>query len=332
MRWFIGLHPRYQREDDSLIKDFLESEADILYTHIDCLQGLRAGDPKLKEKTLVVFLENPTNDEQIWGAMPSVLEGVRDRWGDVFATGPTDNRTKEIVHSVLSPRNYVPLWPVLPYTYRLYQRGAVPQYGDYLLAWAYSPLKGRVEIDAARIFLNIKVHVYSSGGPTLWSMEMFLQSRGLIWASRLDSVSRAFTSAALSLKPAILLKTNAQFFNVYTDLDDSAFRNSVLLGEDTWSWLLAARKVIESLDYAVEWGLRLWQFFEKHGELWKWGVVWERFRDQTGLRLPKDATPLHHLPPIFFNSPDYFDNEEYFPQGPWSNEPPSVNWETGRGL
>jgi len=50
-----------------------------------------------------------------------------------------------------------------------------------------------------------------------------------------------------------------------------------------------------------------------------------------GLKLPKDMTFVHHFPPNYFGA-DYFDDEECFPQGPWSNEPPSVNWETGLGL
>jgi hypothetical protein len=82
----------------------------------------------------------------------------------------------------------------------------------------------------------------------------------------------------------------------------------------------------------MEWGLRLHQFFEKHEELWKWEIVWERFKDQTGIRLPKDMTPVHHLGVTFFGTPRYFDNEEYFPQGPWSSEPPSVNWEVNLGF
>jgi hypothetical protein len=229
------------------------------------------------------------------------------------------------VGSIFPQRNFFPLWLTLPYSYRLYQKKIEPSYGDYLMAWAYSPQKGRKELEAAGAFVNLKIHDYTSGGPTVWSKEMHFESRGLMWASRLDSIGRAFTSAALSRKPAVMLRTGAQLFNTYGDFD-SEFFNVILLGENTWDWLLSARRALDDIDYAIEWGLRLYRFFEKHEELWKWEIIWERFRDQTGLKLPKDMTLVHHLPPTFFGA-DYFDNEEYFPQGPWSSEPAAVNWD-----
>jgi hypothetical protein len=229
------------------------------------------------------------------------------------------------VGSIFPQRNFFPLWLTLPYSYRLYQKKIEPSYGDYLMAWAYSPEKGRKELEAVAAFLNLKIHDYASGGPTIWSKEMHFKSRGFMWASRLDSMARAFTSAALSRKAAIMLRTNAQLFHTYGD-HDAEFFSAILLSENTWDWLVNARRVLESLDYAIEWGLRLHCFFEKHEELWKWEIIWERFKDQTGLRLPKDMTPVHHLPPTFFGA-NYFDNEEYFPQGPWSTEPASANWD-----
>jgi hypothetical protein len=328
MRWFIGLHPKYFGKTEELLGDFSESGADILYTHID-FSGTDI-DYQMKDKILVLFVENPTNDPAIWKALPSLLEGLKPKWGEVFITGATDNRTREIVGSIFPQRNFFPLWITLPYSYRLYQQRIEPSYGDYLMAWAYSPAKGREELKAASVFVNLKIHDYTAGGPTVWSKAMHFESRGLMWASRLDSLARAFTSAALSRKAAIMLRTNAQLFYAYGDYD-SEFFGAILLGENTWDWLLNARRVLEDLDYAIEWGLKLHRFFEKHEELWKWEIIWERFRDQTGLRLPKDMTPAHHFPSTFFGA-DYFDNEEYFPQGPWSNEPLSVNWETGLGL
>jgi hypothetical protein len=332
MRWFIGLHPKYFGSIENtkrLLNDFLASGADVLYTHIDYI---RVGvDYQMKNRLLVFFVENATNDPAVWESMPSLLKDLKSRWGEVFITGPTDRQTREIVGGIFPTRNFFPLWLTLPFTYRLYQKKVEPSYGDYLLAWAHSPIKGREELEAASVFIPLKIHDYRSGGPTVWSGEMHFKSRGLIWASRLDSIARAFTSAALSRKPAVILRTGAQLFNVYGD-SDSEFFNVILLGENTWDWLLSARRVLDNLDYATEWGLRLHQFFEKHEELWKWEIVWERFKDQTGIRLPKDMTPVHHLGVTFFGTPRYFDNEEYFPQGPWSSEPPSVNWEVNLGF
>lgn len=331
MRWFIGLHPKYlPGKTEELLSDFSESGADILFTHIDFLRA--DIDYPMKDKTLLFFIENPTNDPAMWKSLPSLLEGLKPKWGEIFITGPVDNRTREIVESIFPHRNFFPLWATLPYSYRLYQKKVEPSYGGYLMAWAYSPVKGRQELEAARVFVNLQIHDHTTEcvSPTVWAARMHFESRGLMWAARLDSVSRAFTSAAISRKAAIMLRTNAQLFNVYGDLDPDFF-NVVLLSDNTWDWLLSARQVLDNLDYAMEWGLKLYRFFEKHEELWKWEILWERFRDQTGLRFPKDMIPLHHFPPTYFGA-DYFDNEEYFPQGPWSAEPPSVNWETGLGL
>jgi 3',5'-cyclic AMP phosphodiesterase CpdA len=60
MRWFIGLHPKYFGKTEELLGDFSESSADILYTHIDFLRA--DIDYPMKDKTLVFFIENPTND------------------------------------------------------------------------------------------------------------------------------------------------------------------------------------------------------------------------------------------------------------------------------
>jgi hypothetical protein len=324
MRWFSGLHPKYLGKTEELLVDFSESGADILYTHIDFLRT--DANYQMKNKILVFFIENPVNSPDIWKSLPSLLSDLKSKWGEVFITGPTDNQTREIVKGISLQRNFFPLWLTLPYSYHLYQKKVEPSYGDYLMAWAYSPIKGRKELEAASVFINLQIHDYTKGGsPTLWSKKMHFESRGLMWASRLDSISRAFTSAAISRKAAIMLRTNAQLLNTYGDFDPEFF-NVVLLSENTWGWLLSARQVLDNLDYATEWGLKLYRFFEKHEELWKWEILWERFRDQTGLKLPKDMTPVHHFPPTFFEA-DYFDNEEYFPQGPWSAEPPSVNWD-----
>jgi len=323
MRWFIGLHPKYLGKTEELLSDFSESGADILYTHIDFLRT--DANYQMRNKILVFFIENPTNSPDIWKSLPSFLSDLKSKWGEVFITGPTDNQTREVVKGIFPQQNFFPLWLTLPYSYRLYQKKVEPSYGDYLLAWAYSPVKGRREVEAASVFVSLKIHDYRSGGPTAWSQEMHFKSRGLMWASRLDSIARAFTSAAISKKPAVILRTGAQFFNTYGDLDPD-FPNTVLIGENAWDWLLNARRVLDDLDYAIQWGLKLYNFFEKHEEFWKWEILWERFKDQTGLRLPKDMTPVHHLPPTFFGA-GYFDNEEYFPQGPWSAELVSVNWD-----
>jgi hypothetical protein len=330
MRWFVGLHPKYLGKAEELLSDFSESGADILYTYIDFLQV--DANYQMKNKILVFFIENPVNSPDIWRSLPSLLSDLRSKWGEVFITGPTDNQALKIVKGIFPQQNFFPLWHTLPYSYRLYQKKVEPSYGDYLMAWAYSPVKGRKELEAASVFVNLQIHDYTTEGssPTVWAARMHFESRGLMWASRLDTISRAFTSAAISRKVAIMLRTNAQLLNIYGDLDPEFF-NVVLLSENTWSWLLSARQVLDNLDYAMERGLKLYRFFEKHEELWKWEIVWERFKDQTGLKLPKDMTPVHHFSPAFFGA-DYFDNEEYFPQGPWSNEPPSVNWEISLGI
>ena len=330
MKWFVGLHPKYLERKEGMLDDFSKSGADILFTTIDFVQvGI---DYQAKDKILVVFIENPRNSSDMWNSLPSLLSELKAKWGEVFIIGPSDNRTREVVESIFPQRNFFPLWVTLPYSYRLYQKKVEPSYGDYLMAWAYSPVKGRKELEAASVFVNLQIHDYTTEGssPTVWATRMHFESRGLLWASHHDSVSRAFTSAAISRKAAIMLRTNAQLFNTYGDLDPEFF-NAVLLSENTWDWLLSARQVLDNLDYAMEWGLKLYRFFERHEEFWKWEIIWERFKDQTGLRLPKDMIPVHHFLPTFFEA-NYFDNEEYFPQGPWSNEPPSVNWETGLGL
>jgi hypothetical protein len=330
MRWFIGLHPKYLGKTEELLSDFSKSGADVLYTHIDFVRP--DINYQMKNKILVFFIENPANSPEIWKSLSLLLSDLKSKWGEVFITGPTDNQTREVVTSIFPPRNFFPLWLVLPYSYRLYQKKVEPSYGDYLMAWAYSPVKGREELEAARVFVRLQIHDHTTPAvsPTVWVAKMHFESRGLMWASRHDSISRAFTSAAISRKAAIMLRTNAQLFNTYGDLDPDFF-NALLLIDNIWYWILSARQVLIVLDYAKEWGLKLYRFFEKHEELWKWEILWERFKDQAGLKLPKDMTPVHHFPPTFFGT-DYFDNEEYFPQGPWSNEPPSVNWETGLGL
>ena len=330
MRWFIGFHPKYQDEGKNLVQDFLSSGADILFTHLNAGDKITVNEPLLKSKVLIVFLENPLNDPQVWQSIPQLIENWRNCWGSVYIITTTDKRMVDIVKQKLSASSYVPLWANLPYTYRLYQLKVEPRYGDYLLAWVCSPLKGKKEIEAASVFVKIKIHDYSTGGPTIWSNEMMFESRGLIWAAVFDSFSRAFTSAAISRKPAIMLRTTAQLFDIYFDVDPT-FLESIILCQDTWNWLVEARKILDNLDYAIEWGLKLYNFFERHEEFWKWEIVWQRFLDQTGIKIPKDMTPLHHFPPNYFYK-EYFDDKEYFPQGPWSQEPPAVNWETGLGL
>jgi len=324
MRWFVGLHPKYYTEGENPVRDFLESGADILYSYNDFAQKiLEVRDPQLRSKILLFYVENTTNSPDLWEAIPLQLENLKPIWGEIIVSAPPDNRLREITQSLSV--SYFPLWVNLPYTYRLYQKGIEPRYGDYLLAWVTIPLKGKREIEAASVFLKIKIHDYSSGGPTVWSGQMWFESRGLIWASKLDSTSRAFVSAGVSKKPAVMLRTTAQLWDVYLSVDP-AFLESAIVRDNLWDWLMAGHEVLENLDYAIEWGLRLYNFFEKHEELWKWEIIWQRFYDQTGLKLPKDMTAVHHLPPNYFGA-DYFDNEEYFPQGPWSAEPPSVNWD-----
>jgi hypothetical protein len=331
MRWFVGLHPKYCTEKENPVRDFLESGADILFSSINLAQKIEeVKDSRLKNRTLVLYVENITHDPGFWEAASLLLENLKPIWGDIIVNAPPDNRMREITQSILSLPHHLPLWANLPYTYRLYQKGVEPRYGDYLLAWAPDPPKGKREIEAASVFIKIKIHDYSSGGPTVWSGQMWFKSRGLIWASKLDNTSRAFVSAGVSKKPAVLLRTTAQFWDVYLSVDP-VFLESAIVRDNLWDWLLTGHQVLENLDYAIEWGLRLYNFFEKHEELWKWEIIWQRFYDQTGLKPPKDMTIVHHLSPNHFGA-GYFDMEEYFPQGPWSNEPPSVNWETGLGL
>jgi hypothetical protein len=331
MRWFVGLHPKYCAEKENPARDFLESGADILFSIIDLAQKIgEVKDSQLGHRTLVLFVDTPTNDPSLWKAIPLLLENLKPVWGNIIVSAPPDNRMREITQSIFSLSHYFPRWSTLPYTYRLYQKGVEPHYGDYLLAWATIPLKGKREIEAASVFIKIKIHDYSSGGPTIWSHQMHFESRGLIWASKRDSISRALVSAGVSKKPAVMLITTAQLWDVFLNVDP-AFLESAIVRDNLWDWLLAGHQVLENLDYAIEWGLRLYNFFEKHEELWKWEIIWQRFYDQTGLKLPKDMTFAHHLPPNYFEA-DYFDDEEYFPQGPWSNESPSANWETGLGL
>jgi hypothetical protein len=331
MRWFVGLHPKYCTEKENPVRDFLESGANILFSSINLAQKIEeVKDSRLKNRTLVLYVENITHDPSFWEAASLLLENLKPIWGSIIVNAPPDNRMREITQSILSLSHYLPLWANLPYTYRLYQKGVEPRYGDYLLAWAPDPPKGKMEIEAASVFIKIKIHDYSSGGPTVWSGQMWFESRGLIWASKLDNTSRAFVSTGVSKKPAVLLRTTAQLWDLYLSVDP-AFLESAIVRDNLWDWLLAGYQVLENLDYAIEWGLRLYNFFEKHEELWKWEIIWQRFYDQTGLKPPKDMTIVHHLSPNHFGA-GYFDMEEYFPQGPWSNEPPSVNWETGLGL
>jgi len=327
MRWFVGLHPKYYQHADQLLRDFLDSGADILFSHPDF--GLE-GSYETKTKILVLFLENPSNRPEVEKKIFLLLKEAKEKWSMVIAVGASDKRMKELVTSFYPERNWVPHWTVLPYTYLLYQQKVPPTYGDYLMAWVTIEAKGKREINAASVFLNIKIHDYLSGGPTVWSQQMH-HGRGLIWAATHDSISRAFTSAAVSQKPAILLRTTAQLFENYGDIGGQEFYESVLIRYDLWDWLTTARRILDDEDYAIEWGMRLHQFFEKYEEFWKWEILWERFYDQTGLKLPKDMTVAHHLPPNYFGK-DYFSNPDYFPQGPWSNEPISVNWETGLGI
>jgi hypothetical protein len=331
MLWFVGSHPKYCAEKENPVRDFLESGADILFSIIDLAQKIGGvKDSRLRDKTLVLFVDNPTNDPILWKAIPLLLENLKPIWGGIIVSAPPDNRMREITQSILSLSHYFPLWVNLPYTYRLYQKGVEPHYGDYLLAWVAIPLKGKREIDAASFFIKIKIHDYSSGGPTIWSHQMQFESRGLIWAATRESSSRALVSAGVSKKPAVMLRTTAQLWDICLSID-SAFLESAIVRDNLWDWLLAGHQVLENLDYAIEWGLKLYNFFEKHEELWKWEIIWQRFYDQTGLKLPKDMTFVHHLSPNYFGS-GYFDMDEYFPQGPWLNELPSVNWETGLGL
>jgi len=240
MRWFIGLHPKYLGKTEELLRDFSESGADILYTHIDFVRT--DANYQMKNKILVFFIENPANSPDIWKSLPLLLSNLKSKWGEVFITGPTDNQTQEVVKSIFPSRNFFPLWLSLPYSYRLYQKKVEPSYGNYLMAWAYSPIKGKEELEAARAFINLQIYDYTTpaGGPTEWAAKMHFESRGLMWASRLDSISRAFTSAAISRKVAIMLRTNAQFFNTYGDLDPDFF-NAVLLSDNPWYWILSAR-------------------------------------------------------------------------------------------
>jgi hypothetical protein len=190
MRWFSGLHPKYYTEGENPVRDFLESGADILYSYNDFAPKImEVRDPQLKSKILVFYVENTTNSPDMWKAIPSQLENLKPIWGEIVVSAPPDNRLREITQSISVP--YFPLWVNLPYTYRLYQKGIELHYGDYLLAWVTIPLKGKREIEAASVFLKIKIHDYSSGGPTVWSGQMWFESRGLIWASKLDSTSRS---------------------------------------------------------------------------------------------------------------------------------------------
>jgi hypothetical protein len=92
--------------------------ADILCIHIDFLRT--DIDYPMKDKTLVFFIENPTNDPAIWKSLPSLLEGLKPKWGEIFITGPVDNRTREIVESIFPQRNFFPI--TLSYTCHFYQK------------------------------------------------------------------------------------------------------------------------------------------------------------------------------------------------------------------
>lgn len=120
MRWFIGLHPKYFGKTEELLSDFLESGADILYTHIDFVQT--DASYQARDKILVFFIENPRNSSDIWNSLPSLLGELKSKWGEVFLTGPTDNQTQEVVRSIFPQQNFFPLWLTLPYSYRLYQK------------------------------------------------------------------------------------------------------------------------------------------------------------------------------------------------------------------
>jgi hypothetical protein len=160
---------------------------------------------------------------------------------------------------------------------------------------------------------------------------MHFQSRGFLWAATYDSISRAFITAAVSRKPAVMLKTSAQLFDIYGSVGGGRFYESILLAEKPFDWLKLAHEVLSDLDLAREFGHRLHQFFYQYREFWEWEILWQRFIDQFGIKPPKDMSLFHYLPPNYYLKEE-FDSLEIFPQGPWSNEPLSVNWETGLGL
>jgi hypothetical protein len=140
MRWFVGLHPKYFSNQDQLVRDFIDSEADILYTHIDFRP---VGSIETKAKNLVIFIENPYNNRKVAESIFAFLREIKENWNRVIVTGPTTKEMKELATSVYSEQNWFPLWLVLPYTYLLYQQKTPPTYGDYLMAWVAAEAKGK---------------------------------------------------------------------------------------------------------------------------------------------------------------------------------------------
>jgi hypothetical protein len=335
MKWFSGLHHHYyhlpgRKRIKELISDFLASGADILLAQMDFfLPTVR--DPRLSSKVVVLFIDNKGNESGRWEEIENFLSSLSEIWGDVIVLCPTDKRLIDLVSRVLSRRNVFPLWMCLPYTYRLYQRWVEPIYGDFLMAWVAHYGRGKWLIDAASVFVKVRTQSCGEPGPDKWCEEMHFESRGFLWAATHDSISRAFITAAVSQKPAVMLRTGAQLFDIYGNIGGGRFYESILLAEKPFEWLMLAHQVLSSLDLAREFGQRLHRFFYQYREFWEWEILWQRFIDQFGIKPPKDMSLFHYLPPNYFFA-EHFDSLEAFPQGPWSNEPLSVNWGTGLGL
>jgi len=307
--------------------------ADVVYSHfwdfVKFMDSLRSY-PR-KEKVLVLFCENPYNIPTYFKDMFDGLSELRSFWkGDIIVTGPTDEVQRYIVQKALRNGNYFGMWTSLPLTQVHYYKGMRGELGDYYMAWAYNDQKGLNLLKKLSQTVNVKIFNYDNSNPTSWCEEM-LNARGLVWAASLESIGRTIVSAGALGKPIIMYRVRKndcipQVFNNYEIYGTSKlFYSCADVCDNYTEWEGRAGWTMLSYGDAKESGDRVLTFFKVYDEFWDWRILYQKFYDMYGIKLPKDMTVCHHLPPNFYTV-EMIEDKEKFPAGPWDDNPISLNW------
>lgn len=330
MKWFIGVSGT--SDDFTKYPEF--EEADVVYLYflqaIEHLQSLKKFSHT--GKTLVIFTENVLGEPKIYESIFRLFAELKEWWkGDVICQGPSDEVQRYVVEKAMKNGNrYIAVWVSLPQSQIHYKQGITGRWGDFYILWAYNEYKGLNEAKFVSDFVPIKIMDYSNCNPATWC-EQLLEARGVMWAARAESIGKTIVSAGAAGKPLIMYRSTnwdyvPQAFNNYEIFGKSnLFYKCALVCYSLEEWTAAAQRLLKDDEEAQLRGENLKRFFKIYEEFWVWDILYERFKDEVGLVLPKDMTPCHHLLPTFFTA-DMFDDEKNFPRGEWSNNPLSLNW------
>lgn len=296
--------------------------ADVVYTFIGALRHLPP--PRLRNKLLVVFV-----DKLFLGrSFLSAIEQLNQFQIDVFLVLPPSKLYEEEIGQVRRLAGVIERGAALPWAHNrphctqpqrrfLHFARSDPRFEGYVKGTDY--LLELFDEFPHVVIGNLPVGNFLGWVSVHEQLALQRNCRLLLHPSRLDSLSRLLSAAMCLEQVSVLALREAEYLwsLSFGQPPDQYLPQFFPIARSKEDYQNLVRRLMTD-DAAYQEALhKLRAYKSGHPLLWDTYTIYRAFAEK-GLLLPRDLTPLHHMP-----NPDLFDS---LPAGPWSGNELSLNF------